>query len=346
MSLITNADTGVLITWDATAFQLLARPGPTPKDVSPVESRYGMAAITGTGVNVLSTAPLPNQDGILIPGVQAQDGSFVGSYLDDANQTDMVAFDASGNVRWTVPNDEPLYATPDGGLIGESGIFYDQSGNARNQLTPALQSWLTESYVSTGGAIADVQLPQIPWASSYEAIAGGNPSFNGTAVGVAQSVEGLPIFGLKSRGPTCQLGTNMVPLAGAPLDQFNNERQQLRNGGYMTSTACSEFFNQPDADPGRAPFFSLLTTAITETLPVAWDGLQTNISWYDARFLPTDKATPTAIGIYKQAPVCGQFVSWVGANGKVSTQRDYLCRSPNYICRRRRTDQRVRKHKP
>jgi hypothetical protein len=36
MSLITNADTGVLITWDATAFQLLARPGPTPKDAPPL----------------------------------------------------------------------------------------------------------------------------------------------------------------------------------------------------------------------------------------------------------------------------------------------------------------------
>jgi hypothetical protein len=266
---------------------------------------------------VISTAPLANQVGILVPGVQAQDGSFVGSYLDDSNQTDMVAFDAGGNVRWTVPNEQPQYATHDGGVVGTSGIFYDERGNARNLLTPALQSWLTESYVSTGGAIADVQLPQIQWASSYQAITGGNPSFNETSVGVAQSVEGLPVYGLKSRGPTCQLGANEVLLSGAPFDWANNERQQLINGGYMTSTACREFFDQPDAVPARAPFFSLLTTVVTENLPVFWDGLQTNISMYAAGFLSANNTNPTDIGIYKLAPVCGEFVTWVGPNGTV-----------------------------
>ena len=298
LSMISNADTGVLVAWSA---------GWIGENYS-VRPQFGMAITAGTSVTNLNAPQVPGQCmNALAPVLQAQDGSFVGTVQAGPScENQMVAFDASGNVRWTVPNEQPLYATPDGGVIGESGIFYDRSGNARNQLTPAVQSWLTESYVSAGGAIADVQLPQIPWASSYQAITGGNPSFNGTAVGVAQSVEGVPIFGLKSRGPTCQLGANKVALAGAPLDWVNNEKQQLINGGSMTSTACREFFNQPDADPARAPFFSLLTTAVTQNLPVFWDGLQTNISFYDAGFLSANNTNPTDIGIYKTAPVCGQ----------------------------------------
>jgi hypothetical protein len=46
----------------------------------------------------------------------------------------MVAFDASGNVRWVVPNDQPQIATADGGVIGQSGTTYDQNGNATGQL--------------------------------------------------------------------------------------------------------------------------------------------------------------------------------------------------------------------
>jgi hypothetical protein len=71
------------------------------------------------------------------PVLQAQDRLFVGTGydLDDGSgQRSMIAFDASGKLRWSVPNEQPLIATEDGGFIGQSGIAYDQNGNATRQI--------------------------------------------------------------------------------------------------------------------------------------------------------------------------------------------------------------------
>jgi hypothetical protein len=45
----------------------------------------------------------------------------------------MVAFDQSGSVRWSVPNDYPQIATADGGLIGGSGVTYDNNGTTEQR---------------------------------------------------------------------------------------------------------------------------------------------------------------------------------------------------------------------
>ena len=58
----------------------------------------------------------------------------------------MVAFDASGNARWMVPNEIPQIATADGGVIGQSGITYDKNGNATGQTILAVPSWNFNSY--------------------------------------------------------------------------------------------------------------------------------------------------------------------------------------------------------
>jgi hypothetical protein len=42
----------------------------------------------------------------------------------------MIAFDATGNVRWTAPNEQPQIATDDGGVIERSGFTYDRNGSA------------------------------------------------------------------------------------------------------------------------------------------------------------------------------------------------------------------------
>jgi hypothetical protein len=75
--------------------------------------------------------------------LQRQDGSFVGvAFVGDqwANFYDlvpyMVAFDASGAVLWSVPNEEPQIATADGGVIGKSGITYDQNGRYATSVKP------------------------------------------------------------------------------------------------------------------------------------------------------------------------------------------------------------------
>jgi hypothetical protein len=70
----------------------------------------------------------------VVPILQAQDGSFVGTYYDlDASQDDMIAFDASGNIRWVVPNETPQIATEDGGVIGKSGRRRRQIDNLLTQ---------------------------------------------------------------------------------------------------------------------------------------------------------------------------------------------------------------------
>jgi hypothetical protein len=86
------------------------------------------------------------------PVLQAQDGSFVGStcgpfcFADYGVYGDMVSFDASGNVRWVVPNDYPQIATADGGVIGQSGITYDQDGRATGMVPTPTYSWTGNSY--------------------------------------------------------------------------------------------------------------------------------------------------------------------------------------------------------
>ncbi len=60
---------------------------------------------------------------------------------------DMVSFDAGGNTRWIVPNDTPQIATADGGVIGQSGITYDQNGNATGEMASLpIQSWTGNIY--------------------------------------------------------------------------------------------------------------------------------------------------------------------------------------------------------
>jgi hypothetical protein len=94
----------------------------------------------------------------------------------------MVSFDATGNVRWVVPNETPQIATADGGVIGQSGTTYDQNGSATGQIGLATQSWLGNDY-QYGSAVESV-LAQLVWedGASYWPAAGGNPSGNGTAV--------------------------------------------------------------------------------------------------------------------------------------------------------------------
>src|ERR1700674_3177145 len=90
----------------------------------------------------------PNQFWNFKPVLQAQDGSFVGAAdVGDARTPSMLAFDASGNVRWSVPNETPQIATADGGVIGKSGITYDQNGNATRQMASLpIQAWTGNTY--------------------------------------------------------------------------------------------------------------------------------------------------------------------------------------------------------
>jgi len=79
---------------------------------------YGIAVTNGTSVSQVAWTPIPSQATALYPVLQAQDGSFVGRvgvgpYLGDPTQYYMIAYDASGNVRWMVPDEWPQIATDD-----------------------------------------------------------------------------------------------------------------------------------------------------------------------------------------------------------------------------------------
>jgi hypothetical protein len=92
----------------------------------------------------------------------------------------MIAFDATGSVRWIVPNEEPQIATADGGVIGQSGITYDQNGNATGQVgNLPTQSWRGNMYQQ--GSVEQVLALTISMATSLWAQAGANPSGNSTA---------------------------------------------------------------------------------------------------------------------------------------------------------------------
>src|SRR5205085_11652925 len=75
---------------------------------------------------------VPGDAGGFVPVLQAQDGSFVGTYHTEG-YVNMISFDATGSVRWIVPNEYPQIATEDGGVIGSSGVTYNQNGSATGQ---------------------------------------------------------------------------------------------------------------------------------------------------------------------------------------------------------------------
>jgi hypothetical protein len=164
MAMMTNADTGVLVTWGW---------GPQPP---------GMAVTTGTSVSLVNAPQVPNQASEVEPGLQAQDGSFVGGYLDEGGNYDMVAFDATGNVRWVVPNDTPAIATADGGVIGASGITYDAGGNATGSVG-SLPTYSWKGAYQVGSVDSRVPFFDLAlMATSYAAMGWGNLTGNGVSL--------------------------------------------------------------------------------------------------------------------------------------------------------------------
>jgi hypothetical protein len=123
---------------------------------------------------------IPGQATLLSPQLQTQDGSFVGEVgvgpaPGTVTQYNMVAFDSSGNTKWSVPNDYPQIATADGGVIGYSGVTYDANGNATGQLgSLPTQSWTGNAY--TDGPVQQVAFALPNLAASFWAIFG-NLSF-------------------------------------------------------------------------------------------------------------------------------------------------------------------------
>jgi hypothetical protein len=107
----------------------------------------------------------------------------------------MVAFDATGTVLWSAPNEQPMIATADNGVIGTHGTIYDQfgtptgtsplkdytdydaNGNVTAQAT-VVQSWRGNVYSGNSG-LNEFAVPSIIWAQSLTGQEGGGNK-NGT----------------------------------------------------------------------------------------------------------------------------------------------------------------------
>jgi len=160
---ITNADQGVLLSWESDY------------------AGYLVATAGAGGGGVASLPALPYQGTPIQPMLQAQDGSYVGTYYDlQTSKYDMVAFDAEGGVRWTVENEYPQIALADGGVIaidGDTGdaITFDQNGNATGMTAMPTQSWTGNEYVASG-SVNQVALNPYFLGVSFWAQAGGQYS--------------------------------------------------------------------------------------------------------------------------------------------------------------------------
>jgi hypothetical protein len=67
-NVITNADTGVLLSWKSTDYLQSSN-----------AATYGMAIISGTAVSMANAPQVPSQSGPVIPILQAEDGSYIGT---------------------------------------------------------------------------------------------------------------------------------------------------------------------------------------------------------------------------------------------------------------------------
>jgi hypothetical protein len=151
VTMITNADTGI--------FLALATNDGNPS--------Y-FVTTTGTSFSAVRGQQVPGLNYGVVPVLQAQDGSFVGSYYDlSTSQTNMAGFDGTGNVRWVISNQQPQIATADGGVITQSGTTFDQNGNATGLIANLpTYSWLGNAY-QIGSALSQVQVNPLLYAVGF-----------------------------------------------------------------------------------------------------------------------------------------------------------------------------------
>jgi hypothetical protein len=145
---------------------------------APPSVEFGLATTSGGSLASLTETNIPGQALPITPVLQAQDGTFIGTvavgtpatpgFLATVTQTNMIAFDTSGKVKWSVPNDSPQIATADGGVIGASGTTYDSNGNATGQLgTLPTYAWTGDAYPQSQGVVTQVASTPPDVATSF-----------------------------------------------------------------------------------------------------------------------------------------------------------------------------------
>ena len=328
-NIITNADHGALYSWNVSKTCYENSPAdPTrpwrqftqtdPTCLSGIgEEHLTVTAGGSIASDVVWDPGVPDAYEPVAPSLQLEDGSFAGTVNAFSGET-LLVFDASGAIKWTLPDHYPVMVTP-GGLVasGGSGTYlFDATGNATTQIASVpTYSWKKHSYAEAQTGITQtVARDDVKWGTSYAAMLQGNPSATGTAVAVIEASQPLPSYGLSAWGGNCSLGSNKPPLAGPVLNLWNTQRTTLIQSGYLTSALCTSFFS----DPARAPFANQLTAGVQRQ--ELYDGPSTTISRFDAGMMnPLAFLTP-AVEVYQSAmkkmPVCGEFVPSIARNGR------------------------------
>ena len=186
-SMITNAASGVLASWRAqprceqndgsTTWHPIVQTD--PNCTSPGwEDHLTTTAGGALGSDVVWAPPGVSLDYPEQPVLELDETTRAGI---GANGVGVQVFDASGQIKWTLPGYYPLMATFGGGLIARSvnGGFYEfgPDGTAVGQLAIlSIQSWLGNSYRQ--GSVEQVaETPIAP--SRFTEQTGGNPSADG-----------------------------------------------------------------------------------------------------------------------------------------------------------------------
>jgi hypothetical protein len=87
------------------------------------------------------------------------------------------------------------------------------------------------------------------------------------------------------------------------LQQYNNAKQSLINGGYLGSNKCFVLFI---ANPGLLPYFERLTNGVQTLNPL--DGLQSNLSMYTAGLGTTAQLNdPPTLATLQKIAVCSTY---------------------------------------
>jgi cell wall-associated NlpC family hydrolase len=321
--MITNADQGVLLSWN-----YMEGDGTW---------KSAMAVTTGTSVSLISQPPILDPSDPIVPVLQAQDGSFVGTTSDGGY---MIAFDGTGNVRWTVPGlYQPQIATADGGVIAQAwdwntghftgpAITFDQNGNATGQLDLPTYSWFGNSYQV--GSVEQVLASLLNIADSFWAFAQGNASGNGTANRpLAKTVQQL--------------------IAQSALGYVGSQ-----NWVGLGHPACNQFVQKVLEDAGQqvpystnwvrrvADFFGLLHSPLYPALAGDWASRTRVLGcWHNVTFdgpprlggdpLPADLSKPGDIiaEAINYSNATGHVGIVVGAQQTVSADSAAACFPPN-----------------
>jgi hypothetical protein len=184
-AIITNADSGVELTWSGSApaycaTTLSSNTGEQTSGCVAAVNQSGLMTVSSNGTVSRTTTPGSYN---LRQALQGADGTYYGP----TDTAPLTAFDASGNIKWSVPGYYPAMMTADGGLVAQSAdglttATFDANGNATGQIgnLPQVTSWLENGY--NLGSIEEIYSLVPKLAATFAALLQGNASANGTPI--------------------------------------------------------------------------------------------------------------------------------------------------------------------